>query len=329
MKYSVIIPAYNTADTLKDTVDSIQKSGITDYEILIIDDGSVDETPAICDHLAQTCEQLSCFHQPNSGVSVARNLGIELAKGDYIWFFDSDDRVAPGSLTTIDQTINSQSPDMILFGMSIDFFYKGELYSTRKRVCNYEGIYVSDQIQDIILDLFDSNYLTPVWNKFVRKNLIEDNAIHFSETMHLMEDSLFSMQCLSHCKSIQLVPQAIYQYRQTTVELKGYKRVASIPSLTEYMQHFRGLPADYDSLINKIYYMLLQIAVDKANMKHLKMLAEDHERWMIKPETVSQIELDRKLKRRKLLHIRIHMLIIQIRHKLAVIAKSKGWYKER
>ena len=126
MNYSVIVPCYNAAATLQKTVDSIQKCGLTDFEILLIDDGSGDDTPALCDRLAAEHNNIRTIHQPNAGVSAARNRGIEEAKGDYIWFFDSDDLVDAGSMTRAAQIISEQKPDMLMFGMiykTVGFIY--------------------------------------------------------------------------------------------------------------------------------------------------------------------------------------------------------------
>ena len=99
MKFSVIIPAYNCAGTLRETVGSIRASGLTDYELLLIDDGSTDGTAGLCDALCRQYPELRCIHQANAGVSAARNRGIRAAQGEYIWFVDSDDTVDHGALT--------------------------------------------------------------------------------------------------------------------------------------------------------------------------------------------------------------------------------------
>ncbi len=91
MRFSVVIPAYNCAGTLEGTVDSIRASGLTDLEIILIDDGSTDGTAEVCDGLVGRFPEVRCVHQSNEGVSAARNRGIDESEGEYIWFVDSDD----------------------------------------------------------------------------------------------------------------------------------------------------------------------------------------------------------------------------------------------
>lgn len=95
---SIIVPVYNTAGYLERCADSIFSQGGSDVEVILVDDGSSDVSPGICDRLARDHENVCTFHQQNSGVSAARNLGIDKAHGDYLWFVDSDDRVLPGAI---------------------------------------------------------------------------------------------------------------------------------------------------------------------------------------------------------------------------------------
>ena len=97
--FSVVIPCYNCINTLEATVNSVQLSGLTDYEILLIDDGSNDGTGNLCNDLCQRHTEVRCVHQENAGVSAARNRGIDNANGEYLWFVDADDTVDSGALS--------------------------------------------------------------------------------------------------------------------------------------------------------------------------------------------------------------------------------------
>ena len=98
MRVSIVIPAYNTGLLLSDAIRSIFAAGLIDYEVIIIDDGSVDNTAAVADDLCRSCSNVVCIHQNNRGVSGARNAGIRIARGEYIWFFDADDSVDLGAM---------------------------------------------------------------------------------------------------------------------------------------------------------------------------------------------------------------------------------------
>ena len=126
--FSVVIPCYNCINTLEATVNSVQLSGLTDYEILLIDDGSNDGTGDLCDDLCQRYTEVRCVHQENAGVSAARNRGIDNANGEYLWFVDADDTVDSGALSHAVSVINRRQPDMLLFGISFDYYYHCKLY---------------------------------------------------------------------------------------------------------------------------------------------------------------------------------------------------------
>ena len=93
MIFSVVIPCYNCVKTLEATVNSIRACGLTDHEILLVDDGASDGTAKLCDTLCVRYPELRCVHQENAGVSAARNRGIDEAQGEYLWFVDADDTV--------------------------------------------------------------------------------------------------------------------------------------------------------------------------------------------------------------------------------------------
>ena len=140
--FSVVIPCYNCINTLEATVNSVQLSGLTDYEILLIDDGSNDGTGDLCDDLCQRYTEVRCVHQENAGVSAARNRGIDNANGEYLWFVDADDTVDSGALSHAVSVINRRQPDMLL--LMEDFLFVLELlpycqsiYSLKEPIYRY------------------------------------------------------------------------------------------------------------------------------------------------------------------------------------------------
>lgn len=121
MRLSIVIPVYNVEQWLERCVKSIigQSLAPSDYEIILVDDGSADKSGEIADHLAEEYGNIRVFHQKNQGQSVARNLGIEQARGEYIWFVDSDDYIINDHLSTVLSLAESKRLDIICFRMSI------------------------------------------------------------------------------------------------------------------------------------------------------------------------------------------------------------------
>lgn len=327
MKCSVIIPCYNAESTLKVTTDSIRDSGLTDYEILLVDDGSSGGTPVLCDRLAETYPNIRCVHQPNGGVSSARNRGIEEAKGDYLLFFDSDDMVDAGTLSEASELLVKHKPDMLLYGMTFDYYHNGTCYRQDKLVCKSEGLFSKTEWISLLLELFYCNYLSPVWNKFIRRDLVLKSQVSFRKEMHLMEDFLFSAQCLEHCDIIYLMPEAIYHYRQSEDEGNTARRLNQISSLVDYMDHFSGLSEPWDGIIDSVYYMLLHQKVRASSAKEIAEIAADHRRSTLVPQTDCDRWLSQQLEAGNYNSLYLRNLKSQARHKMAVFAKSHGLWK--
>ena len=114
MKFSVIVPVYNVDPYLKECVDSLIDRQNVDCEILLIDDGSTDQSPQICDAYAEKYGFIFAFHKKNGGLSDARNYGIDQAKGDYLVFVDSDDWIAPGALRTFSGILSECPADVLI-----------------------------------------------------------------------------------------------------------------------------------------------------------------------------------------------------------------------
>ena len=113
MIYTIIVPVYKVEEYIRECVDSIMNQNYTDFELILVDDGSPDRCPEICDQYAATDARIRVIHKPNGGLSEARNFGIEAAKGDYLVFVDSDDVLMPNALERLSQQ-TEHNPDMII-----------------------------------------------------------------------------------------------------------------------------------------------------------------------------------------------------------------------
>ena len=111
---SVIVPAYNARETLKRCLDSILGQSFRDLELIVVDDGSTDETPRICDEYAAADERVRVLHQPNGGVSRARNAGIDAARGERLAFVDADDHLLPEAYETMLRALEATGAETVL-----------------------------------------------------------------------------------------------------------------------------------------------------------------------------------------------------------------------
>lgn len=198
-KISVIVPVYNVEKYLRRCVDSILAQTFTDFELLLIDDGSKDRSGEICDEYATKDERVRVFHKENGGVSSARNLGIKEAYGDYLWFVDSDDYVFTDSFDTIIKTIKTEEADVYEFA----FARNEKKHSLSKKS-------FSLHCNDDIIRFYLSSPKFHLWNKIFSKSIIKD--ILFIEGIAIGEDFLFISSVLNNAQSYEYLDIPIYQY---------------------------------------------------------------------------------------------------------------------
>lgn len=322
MKTSVIIPAYNCSDTIAKTVESVNKSGLSDFEIIIVNDGSTDGTAVRLDALSKQYDKLRVISQPNGGVSSARNLGMRYAFGDYILFVDADDLLKEGVLSRAAEILDREKPDMLIFGMSFDYRLFGKSYRKETFVFDQEGIFPEAEFPRILLKLFRCNYLSPVWNKLIRREVIEKNGVRFEESMRVMEDCQFSLCCLRHCDNVFLLSEALYRYVISDDGRKAAERIQRIGDLSPYMEHFSGLPNEYDVVVRKVYLMLLRQQIKSArSVGRLKQIAADCSASRFCPKPTEASGTVKLLLEKSFARILWRNMLSRVRHTAAVCWK--------
>jgi len=206
---SIIIPAYNAAKTIAACLDSIANQTYDDYEVIIINDGSVDNTLEIIKTYEQRINRIKIIDKKNGGVSSARNVGLQNASGDYVTFVDADDSLVKTFLENI-CSIKSDpiSYDLVIIG--------AELQSTESRVIalDFEAKN-GDEISQLLISNYNSVLFKAPWAKLFKKSVIDVNCLRFDENLFFGEDSVFVLTYLSHCNAIKCIPQPeyIHQFR--------------------------------------------------------------------------------------------------------------------
>ena len=201
MLVSIIVPVYNTDKYLKRCIDSILSQKYTDFELLLIDDGSTDRSGAICDEYAKMDSRIRVFHKVNGGVSSARNLGLEHAQGEWVAFVDSDDRVSAFYLYNL--LYHCCNVDLVI--SYAEFVYSDN--TSRKE--NYNSRIISDNY-DVLFVENDLNWHTSPWSKLFKKKLCND--LRFIEGMHIGEDLVFLYSYMLRCKNIFVSNDTDYFY---------------------------------------------------------------------------------------------------------------------
>ena len=324
MKYSVLIPAYNCAGTIRDTVESVRRSGLPDYEIIIVNDGSVDQTPVVLQQLCGQYPDITVITQKNGGVSSARNHGLSAAAGDYVLFVDADDLIAEDAYRRPAELVEREHPDMLLFGMQFDYYHRGTRYRSEQMLCRDEGLFSAEEWSaSLVNSLFLSNYLTSACNKIIRTDLLRSRNVRFSEDMFLLEDCLFSLECLAVCRSIYLLPEAIYRYAQPDNPQKTRARLNRVGSLNEFMQHFSHLPACCSPPLPEIYQMLLLQRIRAADTAaQLAAEADEHKLSPYRDAVYTKSVLLRDLMDGRYRHILLSNRVKRLRRRVGITWKA-------
>ena len=233
MIFSVVIPCYNCVKTLETTVNSVRACGLTDYEILLIDDGSADGTAKLCDTLCVRYPELRCVHQKNAGVSAARNRGIDEAQGEYLWFVDADDTMSPLNMESILNAIRD-GVDCIMFGMQFWYVHHGKVVMQEMMSCGSLGELTQQNLGSHFRSLFEKNYFTTMCNKLVRKSILAENKIYFDPSLINYEDLHFSLILAGCCKTIMALPETYYCYSNEFGHDHTIDRVQRIQDVIAY-----------------------------------------------------------------------------------------------
>ena len=205
MKYSVILPVYNAAQTLHRCLDSLVPQLREDTELLIINDGSTDASPEICAEYAARCPQIRFFSKENGGVSSARNLGLENACGEYVLFVDSDDAVREDYFSTLDSALRDK-PELLIFGME----QLGRASRVRPASCP-EASFRGRECVTALAKALRRQEFNLITTKVFRRELIEAQRLRFDRRLDIGEDKVFSLAYAVHIHHLRRIPDRLYQ----------------------------------------------------------------------------------------------------------------------
>lgn len=201
---SIIVPIYNTEKFLPRCFDSILKQTFTNFECILIDDGSRDKSLVICENYRQQDDRIIVAHQENSGVSIARNKGLEIARGKYVCFIDSDDYIEKNMLEKLVVAINNANTEVACCGYTED--------NKVRPLCNEDFIFSKSSTTEIVHYLEMRQAFGIVVNKIYKKAIIDTHAIKFSELIKFGEDMLFSLQYFRYVKTAYISSHCLYYY---------------------------------------------------------------------------------------------------------------------
>lgn len=211
IKFSIIIPIYNTEQYIEECINSVRKQHYQHWELILVDDGSTDNSLTICEKIAKLEPRIKLFHKENEGVSSARNYGLKYITGDYLIFVDADDLVLPYWLDEYYKCIKFNNPDMCFQDFAFvpsNFHFKDE--QNQPTNCVYKQIKANE-----LEKTFTKRWInfSATWSKCYKTTTIKSNNIIFHKDLNLYEDFLFTTENIKYSHTFSFIPYKGYLYR--------------------------------------------------------------------------------------------------------------------
>ncbi len=265
---SIIVPAYNAQNTIGRCIESILNQTYTDFELLVMDDGSRDGTAAIIDGYAARDPRVIAVHKPNSGVSDTRNQALDRAKGKYIQFLDADDWISPDATRLFVRAMeDNPACDMVI----ADFYRVIGEKMSQKGDIEEEKLLTREEYADEMMRNPADFYYGVLWNKFFRRSIIEDNRLRMDVKLDWAEDFIFNMEYVLHTDHIYALKVPVYYYVKTEGSLVaqgGASISRTVRMKLNVIEYYRGFYKDiykeggYLLRSPVIYSFLLNFAKD-------------------------------------------------------------------
>lgn len=263
---SIIVPVYNAEKGIRRCVDSILGQEFTDFELLLVDDGSTDSSPAILDAYAAADPRVTVIHKPNSGVSATRNLALGKAKGTYIQFLDADDWITEDATKLLVRSALENNADMVI----ADFYRVVGDDVARKGQIGGDATSLSRQeYADLMMKDPADFYYGVIWNKLYRASIIRDHGVRMDETLSWCEDFIFNLEYVLHVRTVAVLRSPIYYYVKTEGSLVSRTDLTDVVRMKRtvlgyYRDFYRSVfdEDEYKRRRTDIYRYLVSFATD-------------------------------------------------------------------
>lgn len=263
---SIIVPVYNAQKTIRRCLDSIINQEFQNFELLLVDDGSKDDSGRICDEYASKDKRIHVIHKENTGVSDSRNLAIEQAKGEYLQFLDSDDWITTDATSLFYRAATEHHCDMVIS----DFYRVIGQRVSQKGDIDDDVIMTREDFASHMMENPADFYYGVLWNKFYRREIIEQYHLRMDREISWCEDFMFNLEYIRHAKSFYALRVPIYYYVKTKGSLASQglsfsKTISMKRMVFAYYHNFYKdvlTEEDYEKNRLQVYKFLLDAASD-------------------------------------------------------------------
>ena len=263
---SIIVPVYNAEKTLPRCVDSILQQEYSDFELLLVDDGSRDGSAALCDDFARADSRVRVLHKENAGVSAARNDALDLARGEYLQFLDSDDWITPEATKLLVRTAQAERCDLVI----ADFYRVVGDRVSHKGGIEEDGVLSREAFAAYMMENPADFYYGVIWNKLYRRDIVERHGLRMDAGISWCEDFIFNLEYILHAERFAALRAPIYYYVKTKGSLASQsisiaRTIRTKLRVFEYYNSFYKHVLDektYEKSRLQVYRFLLDAAGD-------------------------------------------------------------------
>lgn len=274
-KVSVVVPVYNAQKHLSRCVDSILTQTYQNIEIILVDDGSVDDSYKMCDDLANTDSRVKVIHKENAGAGMARNTALEVVSGDYVLFVDSDDYIALDTVKKCMDSVSKHNSDTVVFGYS---FMSDDGKVTPERINAGRLCYDENDIKSDLLPSFftlSKGFEVSVWGKLFSSKIIKDHALRFlSEREIYSEDALFLLSYFPKSECASVVDENLYFYCDNDTSISRVYQKQKQNKLSVFLQQALNIAKD-EGIIDKIEPYILARYQSCAMVEYKQIVLSD------------------------------------------------------
>ena len=241
-KVSIVVPVYNVEKYLQSCIDSLVSQTYLNLEIILVDDASTDNCPAICDEAARKDGRIKVIHKNNGGAASARNAGLNIVTGDYVCFVDSDDYVENKYIQRLVNVLEQENADAAVCG----FWY---LYRDHLEKKGFSGIHTVMNQTDYLQRFLTDWTCGLIWNKIFRKETLK--GVRFTEG-HKIDDEFFTYKVIMNCKRVVLFEDPLYYYRMRSTSVmsasSAYEERLLLDKIEYTQERFENVTNRYPQL---------------------------------------------------------------------------------
>lgn len=295
MKLSIIIPVYNLEQYISKCINSILEQTYNDYEIILIDDGSTDGSKNVCDTFSKKYNNIRVKHVKNGGAGYARNIGINMASGEYIMFIDGDDYLyTKNSLEAIVDKLNKKT--QVLMYKMVTYYQKSDKYVLENKKYDIDELSKLSKDEQIKMLINECQISIAPCDKIIKRDIIQDNNILFPEGMS-GEDIIWSFKLYEHVEYIDYLNEPIYVYRKqrnnsVTSKIDTKKIVDSV----ELIKRLSELYKDRTDILGQAYidytayqYLVLLSYYYNTKDNKIKDMILNY-RWLLKYDNIYKVK---------------------------------------